>query len=244
MLSSASFFWRRWWLVSFSDGAANFRFMATTHSTTGRFAFSPIGSSRRRAASLSHSRIRPGLPIFCGAGASFFSAAWRSPWRSYRRNCLAALDICLAVSMAWGTFEHSVLYRYPAGAYLLGIPFMAPAYLAGNIELIGRLTSVDGGGRVAFRAAPVPDWTLARSADRARGHSPALAERCRSTSSIQVIWSRGPSCSLLLAVEIRGRSRPRWGSAFLSAGRICRRRQRAADYGPAVHLACGRALAR
>jgi hypothetical protein len=60
----------------------------------------------------------------------------------YRRQRLAALILAALAVVVWGICEHTIFVRYPAGGYLLGMPFLGPAFLLHNVELAGRLPNV------------------------------------------------------------------------------------------------------
>lgn len=57
----------------------------------------------------------------------------------YRRSPLPALVFATTAFVGWGLFEKTIYLRYPGGGYLLDMPFIAPAYLLGNIDLSGRI---------------------------------------------------------------------------------------------------------
>jgi hypothetical protein len=60
----------------------------------------------------------------------------------YRRNRLAALIVATVIFVGWGLYERAIYLRYPGAWYMFAIPFLGPAFVAGNLELAGRLTSV------------------------------------------------------------------------------------------------------
>jgi hypothetical protein len=60
----------------------------------------------------------------------------------YRRQRLVALIFAALAILIWGLSEHTIFVRYPAGGYLLDMPFLGPAYLLRNVELACRLPNV------------------------------------------------------------------------------------------------------
>jgi hypothetical protein len=75
--------------------------------------------------------------LWCRAvvlAAILAATAW---W--YRRNRLWAFVFAGGALLAWGLFERSIYFRYPAGGYWLPMAFTLPAYVLGNVELASRI---------------------------------------------------------------------------------------------------------
>ena len=60
----------------------------------------------------------------------------------YRRQRCAALGVATIAVVGWGLCEQTIFVRYPAGGYMLVMPFLGPAFLLHNIELAGRVANV------------------------------------------------------------------------------------------------------
>jgi hypothetical protein len=80
----------------------------------------------------------------------------------YRKSGPLGLAVAALGLTGWGLAEHAIYLRYPGGWYLLAAPFMAPAYLAGNIELGGRLVNVLAAVLWLFALRP---WLIGRWPD-------------------------------------------------------------------------------
>ena len=80
----------------------------------------------------------------------------------YCSNRLASLVGFVTATVLWGLFEHTIFLRYPGGGYVAVMPFLGPGFLAGNVELAGRLVGVFAAIAWLFLLRP---WLIGRWPD-------------------------------------------------------------------------------
>lgn len=83
----------------------------------------------------------------------------------YRRTRLLAAALAAVALIAWGLCEQTIYLRYPAAGYLLAIPFSGPAFLAGDLDLGGRIANVMAAPLWLYVLRPFivgrwPDWKI------------------------------------------------------------------------------------
>jgi hypothetical protein len=87
--------------------------------------------------------------------AAIFAVLFVAVCCTYRRSPLAAVAFATAAFVGWGLFERTIYLRYPGAGYFFDLPFIAPAYLLGAIDLAGRIPNALAAAAWLFILRPI-----------------------------------------------------------------------------------------